>query len=83
MTNSFLSAYQGEMKMYAHTKTFTWMSMVMLFTVEPNWKEAKYSLNGEQILKLCIFNQLLTLISKKKHTADSCKNMSEFKRILC
>ena len=38
----FLGICCRKLKTYVHTKTCTWLSITALFTVDPNWKQAKY-----------------------------------------
>jgi len=38
---SLQGIYTGEMKRHIHTKTCTWMSLVVLFLMPPKWKQCK------------------------------------------
>ena len=67
-----------EMKTYIHTKTYTWMLIMTIFTVVMNWKQSNCPSMSEWINQPWHSHTMEHYsASKKEQTSDSWNNMEE------
>ena len=73
--NPLLGIYQGEIKIYIHTTTCTWIFISALFIIAKKWKQPKYASANKRINN--VWSNGKSSGHKKEWSADTRYNMDE------